>query len=187
MAVRSTGGFGLLRYEPGNPQFPTLPDGIQVPHVLTMGRSAGLAARAPVKTGRILGSTPANDSQRFAGWQTETTWVNPTIVDFGVIPSPVQRTVSLYNARSTPVEVTALSLPSGVTLIDGLPVTLYPYAGFTFTVEAGITGDNTFDETVLFTTSAGTVPVRMIGRRVFAVENLPEVPMTETLVWKTTF
>jgi hypothetical protein len=150
-----------------------------------MGRSAGLAARAPVKTGRILGSTPANDSQRFAGWQTETTWVNPTIVDFGVIPSPVQRTVSLYNARSTPVEVTALSLPSGVTLIDGLPVTLYPYAGFTFTVEAGITGDNTFDETVLFTTSAGTVPVRMIGRRVFAVENLPEVPMTETLVWKT--
>lgn len=185
MAIRSTGGFGLLRYEPGNPQFPTLPDGIQVPHVLTMGRSAGLAARAPVKTGRIFASAPADDTQRYAGWQTETTWVNPATVDFGVIPSPVQRTVSLYNARTTPVEVTALTLPSGVTLIDSLPVTLYPYAGFTFTVEAGTSGDNQFDEIVFFTTSEGIVNVRMLGRRVFTLENIPETPMSETLIWKT--
>jgi len=185
MAVKATGGFGLLRYEPGNPEFPTLPDGVQVPHVLTIGRSAGLAARSIVRTRRVLGSTPANDVQRFAGWQTETTWINPAVVDFGVIPSPVQRTVSLYNARNTSVEVTALSLPAGVTLLDSLPVTLTPYAGFTFTLEAGTAGDNTFDDIYEFTTSEGAASFRVIGRRVFTLENIPQTPMAESLFWKT--
>lgn len=186
MAIRSTGGFALLRHEPGNPEFPTLPDGVKVPHVTVYGGGAGLAARAPVRTGRrIFSVAPNDDEQRFAGWQTQTTWVNPTIIDFGVIPSPVQRTVSLYNARSEAITVTALSLPSGVTLLDGLPVTLFPYAGYTFTVEAATTGDNEFDEFVEFTTSVGAVPVRMIGRRVFSLNVLPEVPLRETMLWKT--
>jgi hypothetical protein len=186
MAIRATGRFALLHYDPGNPQFPTLPDGVNVPHVTVFGRGAGLAARAPVRSGRVLSSAPADESQQFAGWQTDTTWVNPAIIDFGVIPSPVQRTVSLYNARSYPIEVTALSLPSGVTVISpSLPVTLQPYAGDTFTLEAGTTGDNQFDSNESFTTSEGIVPVRMIGRRVFTLNVIPETPMRETLSWKT--
>jgi hypothetical protein len=185
MAVRATGRFDIVRYDPGNPEFPVLPDGVIVPHLIEFGRSAGVRARVPIRTKRVLGAAPAGDLQRFAGWQTETTWVNPAIVDFGVIPSPVQRTVSLYNTRSESIEVTALTLPSGVTLLDSLPLTLLPFAGFTFTLEAATTGSNEFDEIVFFTTSEGTVPVRMIGRRVFTLSNIPETPITETLLWKT--
>lgn len=187
MAIRATGGFQLLAYEPGNPQFPTLPDGVPTPHVHTWGVLSGLRARASVPSGqRKFTSIPDTDETRMAGWQSETTWVNPSIVDFGVIPSPVQRTVSLYNARFESIEVTALSLPSGVTLVDPtLPVTLEPFGGDTFTLEAGTTGDNEFDEIVFFTTSVGTVPVRMIGRRVFTLNVFPETPIYEAIQWKT--
>ena len=164
MAIRANSTFSLLRYDPGNPQFPTLPDGVPTPHVHDWGALSGKAARATTTTKRKFTAIPNADSQRMAGWQTDTTWVNPTVVDFGVIPSAVQRTVTLYNARFEAIEVTALSLPSGVTLVDPtLPVTLNPYAGDTFTLEAGTTGDNEFDEIVFFTTSVGTVPVRSEG------------------------
>lgn len=186
MAVRATGGFSLVRYDPGNPQFPVLPDGVPTPHVHTWGALSGLAARGPFPKGRVLTAIPNTDSQRMSGWQSQTTWVNPAIVDFGVIASPVQRTVSLYNTRFEDIEVTALSLPTGVTIISpSLPVTLTQNGGTTFTVEAGVTGDNEFDEIVFFTTSAGTVPVRMLGRRVTTLVNLPETPMFETNIWKT--
>lgn len=185
MAIRATAGFALLRYDPGNPEFPTLPDGIPTPHVHTWGSASGLRARARIVTRNKRAAAPATDNGQYAGWQTETTWVNPYIVDFGVIPSPVQRTVSLYNSRRTSITVTGLSLPTGVSLLDSLPVTLDSFAGFTFTLEASTTGDNTFDEIVFFTTSEGLVPVRMIGRRVFTLESIPQTPMRETLYWRT--
>ena len=190
MTIRAHAGFGILRFEPGNPEFPTLPDGVIVPHVLTYPDNGGSRhypnANRGYHTRHVKASAPGNDRQRFAGWQTETTWVNPAVVDFGVIPSPVQRTVSLYNARSTPVEVTALSLPTGVTLISpSLPVTLLPFAGDTFTLEAGTTGDNEFDEFHVFTTSEGNVQFRLIGRRVFTLNVVPETPMRETLRFRT--
>lgn len=186
MSIRATSRFDLLRYEPTNPEFPTLPDGVIVPHVSDFGRSAGLAARQPIVSRRIKGSAPANDRQRFAGWQTDTTWVNPVLVDFGVIPSPVQKTLSLYNARSTPVIVTALPLPTGVTLIGpALPQTLEPYDGVVFTLEASTIGPNEFDEFVTFTTSAGDVTFRVIGRRVFTINAVPQRPINETLIWRT--
>jgi hypothetical protein len=186
MARRASAGFGILRYEPGNPEFPTLPDGVKVPHFVELDRVAGFRAHT-ITTRRRYANAPANDSQRFAGWQTDTTWVNPTIIDFGTIPSPIQRTVSLYNARFEPVTVTALTLPTGVVLVDGgpFPVTLEPYAGITFTLEAGTTGDDSFDEFHEFTTSEGQVPVRLIGRRVFTLAVTPETPMFETLLWRT--
>lgn len=187
MAIRATGGFTLLAYEPGNPQFPTLPDGVPTPHVHEWGTAQGLARRLPIPYGqRVFASAPAGDDQYFAGWQTETTWINPYIVDFGVIPSPVRRTVNLYNARSRPITVTALSLPTGVTLVSPtLPVTLQPFGGDEFTLEAGTTGDNSFDQIENFTTSEGLVPVRFIGRRIFNIDVIPEVAMYETLSWKT--
>lgn len=190
MSVRAAASFAIVRYDPGNPEFPTLPDGVIVPHVLPVGTGGGdLRARKGVDVPlqvRVMASAPADDEQRFAGWQTETTWVNPSIIDFGVIPSPVQRTVSLYNARTTPVEVTALSLPTGVSLISpALPVTLQPYGGDTFLLEASTTGDNEFDEFHVFTTSEGDVTVRLLGRRVFTINIIPQAPMRETLRFRT--
>ena len=190
MTIRATGGFGILRYEPGNPEFPTLPDGIAVPHILTYPDGGGSRhypnANRGYLTKRVRASAPANDRTRYAGWQTDTTWINPAIVDFGVIPSPVQRTVSLYNARSTTVEVTSLTLPTGVTLISpSLPVTLQPYDGADFILEAGTTGDNEFDENHVFGTSEGDVTFRLIGRRVFTLNNIPQTPMLETLRFRT--
>lgn len=185
MAVRATAQFSMVRYDPGNPQFPTLPDGIPTPHLITYGSVAGLRARARIVARKKRAAAPAIDNGQYAGWQTETTWVNPYIVDFGVIPSPVQRTVSLYNSRRTAITVTGLSTPTGVTLLTSLPVTLDSFAGVDFTLEAGTTGDNSFDEIVFFTTSEGLVPVRMIGRRIFTLEVIPQAPMRETLYWKT--
>lgn len=187
MAIRATGGFQLLRYEPGNPEFPVLPDGIAVGHELTYQIGGGdLRARKRIDSRHVFASAPGADVERFAGWHTDTTWVNPTIVDFGVIPSPVQRTVSLYNARSTPVTVTALALPAGVTLVSpSLPQTLDAYDGVTFTLEAATTGVNEFDQFVTFTTSAGDVVFRILGRRVFTINVIPQAPMNETLRFRT--
>ena len=190
MTIRSTGGFVILRFDPGNPQFPVLPDGVAVPHILTYPEGGGNRRYANATRGyytdHVRASAPANDRQRFAGWQTDTTWVNPAIVNFGVIPSPVRRTVSLYNARSTPIEVTALTLPTGVTLISpSLPVTLQPYDGEDFLLEASTTGENEFDEFHVFTTSEGDVTFRVIGQRVFTLNNIPQTPMRETLHFRT--
>jgi hypothetical protein len=189
MTIRATAGFNFLRYDPGNSEFPTLPDGVIVPHVLDYQTGGGDKRTRQAYSSRtkfIATSAPANDSQRYAGWQTETTWINPATVDFGVIPSPVQRTVSLYNARSVPIEVTALSLPTGVTLVSpSLPVTLFPYDGVTFIIEAGITGESSFDETSTFTTSVGPSSFRTIGRRVFTLNAIPQAPMSEALQFRT--
>jgi len=138
--------------------------------------------------GRRYGAAPGVDRQRFGGWQIGKTWVNPSIVDFGVIPSPVQRTVSLYNTRKTPVEVTAFSVTSGsgVTIVSpALPLTLESFDGFTFTIEAALTGDDSFDEFAVFTTSEGDAVFRIIGRRVFTINVVPERPINESLRFKT--
>lgn len=187
MARRATGGFGILRHEPGNPEFPTLPDGVKTIHFIELDGAAARAVRGNPVVVRKWSGAPGRDEQRFAGWHTDTTWVNPTTVDFGVIPSPVQRTLSLYNARFEAIEVTALSLPAGVSIVGSpsLPLTIPPYAGITLTLEAGITGDNSFDEFGEFTTSEGQVPVRFIGRRVFTLAVNPQTPMIETLNWRT--
>lgn len=187
MARRAAGGFGILRHEPGNPEFPTLPDGVKTIHFIELDGAAARAARGNPVVVRKWSGAPGRDEQRFAGWHTDTTWVNPTTVDFGVIPSPVQRTLSLYNARFEAIEVTALSLPAGVSIVGSpsLPLTIPPYAGITLTLEAGITGDNSFDEFGEFTTSEGQVPVRFIGRRVFTLVVNPQTPMIETLNWRT--
>jgi hypothetical protein len=189
MTIRATAGLNFVRYDPGNPEFPTLPDGVIVPHVLDYQTGGGDKRTRQAYSSRtkfIAASAPANDSQRYAGWQTETTWINPTVVDFGVIPTPVQRTVSLYNARTVSIEVTALSLPTGVTLLSpSLPITLLPYDGANFIIEAGVTGENTFDEASTFTTSVGDSLFRTLGRRVFTLNVFPQAPMSETLQFRT--
>ena len=186
MTVRATSSFGFLRYEPGNPEFPVLPDGIVIPHVMAWGGAGGLAARRLAK-GRVLGSAPAEDSQRFAGWQTDTTWIQPAVIDFGVITSPVQRRVSLYNTRFASVDVTTVDFgTTGISLIGpALTQTLNPYDGLDFTIEASVSGVPNFDELVTFTTALGDITFRVIGRRVFSLNVIPEAPLQEILQFKT--
>ena len=187
MAIRSTNRFSFLRWEPGNPLFPTLPDGIIVPHVTVFGRSAShLFETHPETRSRKRSTGPALDEQRFAGWQTETTWISPSPVDFGIIPVPVQRTITLYNARSITIDVTAASLPPGASLVSpALPVTLQPFAGAEFVVEASNLGDPTFDDFIIFTTSEDSPQTRAFGQRIFTIEAQPQRPVTETLRFKT--
>ena len=186
MAIRATGGFGLLYYTPGNPEFPELPDGVVVPHFIDLSRVAGFRAKVVPKR-RIFGSAPANDEQRFAGWQTDTTWISPTVIDFGVITSPIRATVSLYNTRFSSVDVTALDFgTTGVSLISpALTQTLDPYGGVQFTIEAGLAGPDSFDEFVTFTTAAGPASFRVIGRRVLSLNLVPQRPIDEALRFKT--
>ncbi len=184
MSIRSSNRFLSLRYEPGNPEFPTLPDGIKVPHVTIFGRSASHQFEAhPVRRGNLRAVTPNSDAATFFGHQTQTTWIKPSRIDFGTIPVPVQRVVSLYNARPIPVTVTALSLPAGVTVAVGtFPTTLQPYAGAEWTLEASPDGDATFDEQIEFTlTGQPNVFGNVEGQRLFVIEENVQRPIIETL------
>lgn len=191
MARLSTARFVALRYEPGNPLFPTLPDGVQVPHVGAWGTGASQGFKQPPGANpgvvsRRFAVTPNLDNQRFAGWQDLTTWINPALVDFGIIPVPVQRTVTLYNARPFSIDVTAITLPAGVTLISpALPVTITQYAGASFVVEASNNGDPSFDDLITFTTSEGDISARAIGQRIFTIEAQPQRPIQELIRFKT--
>ena len=186
MAIRATGGFGILRYEPGNPEFPTLPDGLQIGHPIDLSRVGGFRASAVTKA-RVKAAAPGNDRQRFGAWQTDTSWIQPAVIDFGVITSPIQRRISLYNARFASVDVTAFAAgTTGVSLVSpALTQTLDPYAGIDFTIEAGITGPPDFDELATFTTALGPLTFRVIGRRVFSLNVVPEAPMQEVLRFNT--
>lgn len=186
MAVLSNGRFEILRYEPGNPQFPTLPDGVQVPHIISFGSAPGKAA-VEIEGRRVFSAGPNVDDQRASGWQDQTAWISPFTLDFGVITSPVRLTIAIYNSYPTSTDVTAVNMGSnGVTLISPtLTETLPPYDGVTFIIEAGLSGPPTFDEVVSFTTSKGTLQFRIIGRRVFSLNVVPEAPMRETLQFNT--
>lgn len=187
MAVRATAGFGILRYEPGNPEFPTLPDGVIVPHFIALDRTAGFRGGRVVEKNRVFAAAPDGDHQRYAAWQTDTTWIQPAVIDFGVITAPIQRRISLYNARFTSVDVTAVDFgTTGVSLVTPtLTQTLQPYAGIDFTIEAGIDGPADFDEFVTFTTAEGPISFRVIGRRILSLNLVPEAPLVETLRWRT--
>lgn len=187
MAIRAAARFGFLRYDPGNPQFPALPDGVIIGHPVKVGHDGGGSkVHEGVVKGTVFASAPGPDVQRYGGWLTETTWINPTVIDFGVIPSPVRRTVNLYNARSITVDVTALNLPTGMTLISpALPQTLEKFDGIEFTLEAELTGPASFDEFVEFTTDEGPVSFRILGRRIFTLNVSPQRPLVETLSFNT--
>lgn len=188
MTTRSTAPGRFLRSDPGNPLFPTLPDGVQVGHDLGLhGASGGLVdrAREPDSDLPIFSAAPLEGS-RFAAWYTGGTWITPRTLNFGVIPSPVQLELVLHNTRRTSIEVTALDLPTGVVLISpSLSFTIDAFSSVTVTLEAILAGPNEFDEIGTFTTSTGDEPVRLIGRRVFVIDVSPQAPINESLSFNT--
>lgn len=186
MTVRGAARFFYLRTEPGNPEFPTLPDGVRVAHVTVFGAGSGHTYSQATKRRQRFRQAPRDDAQRFAGWQDLTTWVKPGTVDFGIIPVAVQRTVSLYNARPSQITLTAISLPAGVTVASpGLPIVLEPYDGVDIVLEASPEGDPSFDGTITFTTSVGDVTARTIGSRLFTIEVSPQRPIIESVNFRT--
>ncbi len=191
MARRSSITLEPLRYEPGNPEFPTLPDGVPSLEIVDLFNVASLSLRLPVPPvirPQRYSATPNDDEVRLGGWYTNKTWVVPSVTDFGVIPAQVQRTITLTNTRRDPVTVTAIDIPAaaGVTLLSPLPATVQPFASRVFTLEAGPeVGDAEFDELVTFTVSSGQVQGRIIGRRLFSLETIPQRGITERLRFRT--
>lgn len=188
MADFSTAGFDVLRYEPGNPLFPTLPDGVDSLHVVDYGDAAefAFAGRAVQRPRLIFSAAPNLDAQEISGWYTDETWRIPSAVDFGSIASPVRRTIALTNTRRDAITADSIALPTGVSLISPtLPATIEAFASVILTVEAATTGAAVFDEVATIATSAGDITVRMTGRRVFTIEVVPERPIRESLRFAT--
>lgn len=187
MADFSSARFGILRQEPGNPLFPVLPDGVRTVHFVRVEGASGSNLQRGDFSGNVaqrFSATPDTDSQRFAGWYTDETWLVPGEIDFGSIASPVRRTIALTNSRRTAIDLTLIDVPAGVTVISpGLPITIQPFGSVVVTFEASTSGAPVFDEVITFTTSVGILTARARGRRVFPVEVIPQRPLRETLTF----
>lgn len=184
MADHSAARFGILYYEPGNPEFPTLPDGIPTPHVVDYGRAPGFSF-AQVQAPEIGFS--ADDSD-VAGWFFDGIWRSPNPVLFGTITQTKTRIVTVHNTFRTPIVLTAVdvSAVSGVTLTSpGLPQTIEPFDSVTLTFEAATIGDPAFDAEVILTVDGQDLPVRMTGRRILIYNTEPQRLIEERLSWLT--
>ena len=185
MAQLSTGSFRFLRYEPGNPEFPTLPDGIRVAQLRNFGTGAGLAGNLAPSDIEQHSDAIGGPAEGFHGWYTNKTWRIPSRVDFGSIVTTTRKTISFTNTRRTSITATAISLPSDITAIGlTLPATIRPFESLTFELEAATAGEPDFEETGTLTTSAGDVPFTMVGERVLSVDLVPQRPIRETLLFR---
>ena len=185
MADHGLGRFRALAYEPGNPEFPTLPDGIPTPHVGRGGRTPGLAWRLPDLNVLEKWAADGNDT---AGWFFDGIWRSPVPVEFGSITQPKQRTLNVHNTFRTNQQLTAVDMTAiaGLTLVSpGLPITIEAFESITLTFEASVAGDAAFDAEVLLTVDGVVLPVRMTGRRVIIFNAKPQRPIVERLTWVT--
>lgn len=187
MAEHSAGRFELLRYDPGNPEFPTLPDGVDSLHVIEIGRAPALEIPRPIPD-ELLERNSAPDTEGFADWFLDGIWRQPNPVDFGNITAAKQRLVTVHNTSRSAVTLTAVDLTavSGVSLVSpGLPIGIDAFDTVTLTFEAAVSGDASFDAEAVLTVDGATLPIRMIGRRVVIFDTLPEMPIIERLSWLT--
>jgi hypothetical protein len=188
MANHSLARFGVLHYDPGNPEFPTLPDGVDSLHIINYGSSASLALSSPVPDDVLKRNSAAPGPKGFADWFLDGVWRQPNPVDFGNITAAKQREITLHNSGRTAVTLTAIdvSAVSGVTAVaPGLPVTIEAFDTVTLTFEAGAAGDPAFDGNVIFTVDGVDLTIRMLGRRIIMYDTLPEMPILERMSWLT--
>lgn len=191
MADGAAGLFTLLSHSPGNPELPTLPN----PSDPKDGFLAGPTTIAGVDGGErddevvlAINAAAPGVARGFAQTYLNQVGATPNPLDFGNVTSTRQRTITLHNTYRTSVDVTAVDLSalSGVSLISpGLPVTLEPFSSQVFTIEANVSGDTSFDDLAVFTTSAGTVSVRVLGRRVIIFDLVPQRGVVETITFLT--
>lgn len=187
MADHSTGNFGLLRHEPGNPEFPTLPDGIDSLHIVDFGNAPGLIISRPFPD-ELLEKNSANTANKFEDWYLNGIWRQPDPVDFGNITATKQRSVTLTNTGRASVELTAIDVSAitGLAVVSpGLPVTIPAFDTIVVLFEVTTIGDPAFDDDVLFTVDGDVLPTRMLGRRVIIFNTIPEIPITERVTWLT--
>ncbi len=183
MADHSKADFGWLYYVPGNPEFPTLPDGIPVPHFIEFDNTGELKTGPPVIT---LEKKAAVGRLYFLDYYLDGIWITPQPVEFGVITQPVQRTINIHNTARTSVQLTAIDLSAvpGLTVVSpGLPATIEAFGSITVTLEAALTGDSIFDEDIVFTVGGLDLPVRVTGRRVLIINSRPQRPIRERMSW----
>lgn len=186
MADHSSARFGLLRFEPGNPEFPTLPDGIDSLHIIEIGRVPGL--QIPALPEQILEKHSAPAAAKFTDWFLDGIWRQPDPIDFGNVTASKQRQMTIHNTSRSSIQLTAIDLSalSGVTAIaPGLPRTIEAFDTITLTFEAGVTGNPAFDDDAILTIDGLLLPTRMLGRRVIIFNMLPDVPIVESVSWLT--
>lgn len=188
MADHSSARFGVLHYDPGNPEFPTLPDGIDSLHIIEIGRSPGLAIREPVPDVGLPTHSAAPGAKGFADWFLDGFWRQPDPVDFGNITATKQRQVTIHNTSRSTVSLTAIDVSAivGLSVISpGLPINIDAFDTVTVTFEISTTGDAAFDDFVYFTVDGLSLPTRMLGRRIIIFNMLPDVPIVERMSWLT--
>lgn len=187
MADHSSANFGILRFDPGNPEFPTLPDGVDSLHIIDYGRAPGLNIPRPLPDEQ-LEKKSANAAEKFEDWYLGGVWRQPDPVDFGNITAAKQRTVTLTNTNRSSVSLTAIDVSAitGLSVISpGLPATIEAFDTIQVVFEVSTTGDPAFDDDVLFTVSGEVLPIRMLGRRIIIFNTIPEIPISERVSWLT--
>lgn len=185
MADHGATRFGIVYWEPTNPEFPVLPDGVISGHPIEFATTPGL--RRPRTIIDVIDTRSATDSA-FTDWFLDGIWRTPNPVDFGNITAAKQRTVTIHNTHRTAVSLTAIDVGAitGLSVISpGLPVTIEAFDSVEVLFEASTSGAPDFDDLVTFTVSGTDVTVRMLGRRVIIYNTIPQRPILERLSWLT--
>ena len=190
MAQGAAGRFVPLLHAPGNPQLPTLPNPADPKDGLESLWGHGATINAPRFETEYLATAAAGPgiANGFAQTWLNTIWLNPAPLDFGNITADKTLSVTLHNMYRTSVSITAVDVSalSGVTLDSpGLPVDIPPFSSVIFTFTATLLGDVEFDDNAIFTTSEGSLNLRMIGRRVIIVDVFPQNSIAEQLTFLT--
>ncbi len=186
MSDHSSARFSLLFYQPGNPEFPTLPDGVDSLHIGAWGRAGSLSFRSPVENTQEKASAQADVG--YSDWYTNGIWRVPAPIDFGTITATKQRTLTITNTFRQAVTLTAvdLSAVTGLSLVSpGLPQVIEAFDSVTLTIEATIQGTPAFDDEIVLTVDGVDLPVRVTGRRVVIFNARPQRPMVEQISWLT--
>lgn len=182
MAEFGAASFRHIFSEPGNPEFPVLPDGIQSGHVIIFGVGAGLSARGPISDELRQGAVTGGEG--FFDFFLDGIWRSPNPVNFGNITAAKRRIVTLHNTNRTSVTLTAVDIAAiaGLSLISPvLPVTIESFSSVEVELEISNVGDAQFDADVNFTVDGVDLPVRMIGVRVIIFSTFPEKSIQEQL------
>lgn len=183
----SAARFSPIKYDPGNAQFPTLPDGVAKAQVASFVGGAFLSAR-PGDLGDREFARSAGGAARFSGWYLDKSWITPLPVAFGSIASDTDRSFTIYNTRRTAISVTSIDLSGvpGLSLIApaSLPATIESFESITVTLRASQTGSDDFDDTIQIVTSAGTLNARVTGQRIIIFDMHPDT-LVEQLQFNT--
>lgn len=187
MADHSVAGFIPLYHDPGNPEFPVLPDGVPSIHLIEFHGNGSLHARGP-QSHELEKLSVQGRASTFTDQFLDGIWRTPNPVDFGNITATKTRTVNLHNTNRSAVTLTAIdvSAVAGLTVVSpGLPIVIEAFSSQLVTFEVTTIGDPNFDAEVVFTVGGAALSVRMFGRRVIIFNTLPQRPMLERLTWLT--